>query len=81
MNVIATNQTTWRVFISPVDIQSAVYSSAIERSIRRVRYGDSLAASGEGGRQDELIASGLSEILGVDYDFVLKKTAMAGRRD
>lgn len=81
MNVIATNQTMWRVFISPVDIQSAVYSSAIERAIHRVRYGDDASEAVASGRQDELIASGLSEILGVDYDFVLKKTTLTGRRD
>ena len=80
-NVLATNQTTWRVFISPVDIQSAMYSSAIERAICRVRYGETLAVSAEGDRQDELIADGLSEILGVDREFILKKAAMRGRRD
>ena len=81
MNIIATNQTTWRVFISPVDIQSAVYSSAIERAIHRVRYGDTAKEAAASDRQDELIASGLSEILGVEYDFVLKKAGMSGRRD
>ncbi len=81
MNVIATNQTTWRVFISPVDIQTAVYSSAIERAIYRVRYGETLAVSAKGNRQDELIADGLSEILGVDRESILKKAAKAGRRD
>ncbi|MBQ5389277.1 MAG: hypothetical protein IIU58_00025, partial [Clostridia bacterium] len=81
MNVIATNQTTWRVFISPVDIQSAVYSSAIERAIYRVRYGESFSVSAKGDRQDELIADGLAEILGVDRAFILAKTAKAGRRD
>lgn len=80
-NVIAANQTTWRVFISPVDIQSAMYSSAIERAIYRVRYGETLAVSALGDRQDELIADGLSEILGIDRDFILKKAAMSGRRD
>ena len=81
MNVIATSQTTWRVFISPVDIQTAVYSSAIERAIYRVRYGETLAVSAKGDRQDELIADGLAEILGVDREFILAKTAKAGRRD
>ncbi len=81
MNVLAANQTTWRVFISPVDIQSAVYTSVIDRALYRVRYGESLTVSKDGNRQDEIIASGLSEILGVDYEFVLKKAAMAGRRD
>lgn len=81
MNVIATNQTTWRVFISPVDIQSAMYSSAAERAVYRFRNDGSLTALVEGDRQDEIIADGLAEILGVDRDFVLQKAAMSGRRD
>ena len=80
-NVIATNQTTWRVFISPLDIQNAMHSSAIERAIYRVRYGETLAVSLVGERQDELIASGLSEILDVDADLILEKAAKIGRRD
>ncbi len=80
-NVIATNQTTWRVFISPLDIQNAMHSSAISRAINRVRYGETLAASVEGERRDELIADGLSEILGVDRELILEKAAKIGRRD
>ena len=80
-NVIATNQTTWRVFISPLDIQNAMHSSAIERAIYRVRYGETLAVSLVGERQDELIANGLSEILDVDADLILEKAAKVGRRD
>ena len=81
MNVLAANQTTWRVFISPVDIQTAVYSSAIERAIYRVRYGEIMSVSAKGDRQDELIADGLSQILHVDRETILAKTAKAGRRD
>lgn len=81
MNVLASNQTTWRVFISPVDIQTAVYSSAIERAIYRVRYGEIMSVSAKGDRQDELIADGLSQILHVDRETILAKTAKAGRRD
>ena len=81
MNVIASNVTTWRVFISPVDIQSAEYSSAVERAIYSLRYTDGVEVSAVGGSQSELIADGLSEILGVDRDLVLKKAAMRGRRD
>ena len=81
MNVLAANQTTWRVFLSPVDIQTAVYSSAIERAIYRVRYGEIMSVSAKGDRQDELIADGLSQILHVDRETILAKTAKAGRRD
>ncbi len=80
-NVIAANQTTWRVFISPLDIQNAMHSSAIERAINRVRYGETLAVNVIGERQDELVANGLSEILGVDRELILEKAAKIGRRD
>ena len=81
MNVIASNQTTWRVFISPTDIQSAMYSSAIENVFARIRYGESKEAAASGMRQDQLIANGLAEILGVDPDMVLTKAAKHFRRD
>ena len=81
MNVIATNQTTWRVFISPVDIQSAEYSSAVERAISALRYSGGVDAYASYNTQGELIANGLSEILGVDKNMVLEKTAKIGRRD
>ena len=80
-NVIAANQTTWRVFISPLDIQNAMHSSAISRAISRVRYGKTLSASVDGERRDELIADGLSEILDVSRELILEKTAKIGRRD
>ena len=80
-NMIATNQTTWRVFISPLDIQSTMYSSAIENAILRTRYGETLTASVAGERQDELIAKGLADILGVEEAFVLEKAAKINRRD
>ncbi len=81
MNVIATNQTTWRVFISPVDIQSAEYSSAVERAVCSLRYVDGADMQVSSSTQGELIADGLSSILGVDKDTVLAKAAKAGRRD
>ena len=81
MKVIATNQTTWRVFISPVDIQSAEYLSAVERAVCSLRYVDGVEYKPSGSTQGELIADGLSEILGVDREMVLQKAAKAKRRD
>ena len=75
MNVIAANQTTWRVFISPADIQSAEYLSAVERAVCSLRYTDEFAAATLSGTQNELIANGLSSILGVDREVILEKTA------
>ncbi len=81
MNLLATSKTAWRVFISPVDIQSAKYSSAAQNIFYRMRYGMSKDTAAIGMAQDELIAKGLSKILGVDYDIIMKKAAMKGRRD
>ncbi|MBR4881304.1 MAG: stage V sporulation protein D, partial [Clostridia bacterium] len=52
---LATNETTWRIFISPRDI--------------------------EDNKQATLIASRLSEILGVDYNEIMTKAAKTGRAD
>ena len=60
-NLLATNITTWRVYISPVDIAVAKRRSA--------------------GNQDERIASGLSEILGLPYEDIYKKTQRSYRLD
>ncbi len=57
--ILATNVSTYRVFISPSSIAS-VQTEANE--------------NGENIRYDELIAEQLSSILGVDYEFVLKQT-------
>lgn len=81
MTLLATNKTAWRVFISPVDIQSAKYKSAVRDVFYRVRHGMSADIAAQGLPQDQLIARGLSSILGVDYDLIMKKAAMKGRRD
>ena len=81
MNVIATNQTTWRVFISPVDIQDAEYSSAVERAVSSLRYSDGVDTYVSANTQGELIADGLSSILGVDRETILEKASKKGRRD
>lgn len=81
MNLLATNTTAYRVFISPADIQSTTYTKYIEKCINRVRYGNTVKETEAGKREDEIIAEGLSAILGVDYDVVLEKTTKKGRRD
>ena len=81
MNVIATNQTTWRVFISPVDIQDAEYSSAVERAVSSLRYSDGVDTYVAANTQGQLIADGLSSILGVDRETILEKASKKGRRD
>ncbi len=79
--LLATNKTVWRVFISPVDIQTTTNVNAIERAIYRVRYGQSVQTAASGKTQDVIIAEGLSKILGIDYDTIIEKAAKKGRLD
>ncbi len=81
MNLLATNTTAYRIFISPKDIQHTTYTNLIEKSLNRVRYGNSVNAAASSKREDEIIAEGLSAILGVDYDTIIEKTAKKNRRD
>ena len=53
-NLLATTETAYRIYISPVDIRQAMKKS--------------------GGNEDERIAAGLAELLGMEYDTVYKKT-------
>lgn len=55
MNALATNVTSWRVYLSPVDVKD--------------------------GEEAERIARGLSEILGVKYETVLKGAENSATRD
>lgn len=81
MNLLATNTTAYRIFISPADIQSTTYTNFISKCINRIRYGDSVSEVDAGKREDEIIAEGLSSILGVDYETIMEKAAKKGRRD
>ncbi len=57
--ILATNISTYRVFISPSSIRSA--QTELDETGQDIRF-------------DELIARELSEVLDVTYDFVLKQT-------
>ncbi len=81
MNLLATNTTAYRIFISPKDIQHTTYTNLIEKCINRVRYGNTVSSAEGSRREDELIAQGLSSILGVDYDLIMEKIAKKNRRD
>lgn len=60
-NLLATNRTVWRIYISPIDIQKAKKKS--------------------GTPYDEVIAKGLSEILGESYDKILEKARKSAYLD
>ncbi len=64
--LLATNITTYRVFISPSSIAKAQSNLAQSESTIQL---------------DKLIAENLSEILNVTYDFVLKQTTYTGYLD
>lgn len=64
--LLATNITTYRIFISPSSIAKA--QSNLEQSESTIRL-------------DRLIAENLSEMLDVSYDFVLKQTTYTGYLD
>ena len=81
MNLLATNTTAYRIFISPADIQSTTYTNYISKCINRIRYGNTVSEVYAGKKEDEIIAEGLSAILGVEYDSVVEKIAKKNRRD
>lgn len=81
MNLLATNTTSYRVFISPKDIQYTMYTGVIKKCFNRVRYGSTVSEATSSKREDEVIAEGLSSILGVDYDLIMEKAAKKNRRD
>ena len=72
--VLATNITAYRVFISPRAIKSAENRTRLDGVIFKQRYGMSTAEVESGLTHTQFIANGLSKILGVDYEDVLKQT-------
>ena len=60
-NVLASTETLWRVFLSPVDIKEASEDHGVQYA--------------------ELIASGLSNILGYSYQTILSKAKQSGSID
>lgn len=81
MNLLATNITTWRVFISPKDIQSAGQKKKVIAGYTATLRDNGLLNSAESQSQDVLIAQGLSRILGVSEETILAKAAKKNRLD
>lgn len=78
-NILATNASNYLVIISPQDIIDAMAEST-ETGDTVYTWTSSAGQSYSGLKMNEFIAKSLSEILGVDYDFVIKKAAIKGRR-
>ena len=79
-NVLATNVSTYTVIISPQDIIDACKPDKKTGEIKYFDYTDFSGRVHTGEKMDEMIAVELSELLGVDRDFVLEKSALEGRR-
>ncbi|MCI8387316.1 MAG: PASTA domain-containing protein [Clostridiales bacterium] len=81
MNLLATNTTVYRVFISPYDIAGGkeAFADIDDDAIEAV-----MAMKAEEMPQNEyaiLIANKCAELLGVDYDTVMEKAQKVRRRD
>lgn len=72
--LIATNITAYRVFISPRAISSAEKRTKLDGVLFKKRFGMSAAEVESGLTHTEFVAKGLSQILDVDYEDVLKQT-------
>lgn len=81
MNILASSATTWRVFISPKDINDAQNKNLVTSIFDFDWRDDGALNVSSSEKQSELIARGLSQILGVDYDTVYQKTQKKNRRD
>ena len=81
MNLLATNTTVYRVFISPYDIAGGdeVFNEIADEDIDVVMA--SMAAEVTTNSKAVIIADKCAELLGVDYDMVMEKAAKIGRRD
>jgi len=80
-NLLATNVTVYRVFISPKDIQAAMQ----EPTEDNIKLREAYTAANMPGRatftQAEMISHALSQYLNVSYDEVMEKAAKANRLD
>ena len=72
--LLATNITAYRVFISPRAIKSTEKRTKLDGAIFKKRFGMSTSETDSGLTPTEFVAKGLSQILGVDYEFALEQT-------
>ena len=78
--VLATNISTYTVIISPQDIIDGCEPSEDGSAAPLYDYVDDGGKAHSGEKLNEMIATRLSGILGVDKSFVLEKAALKGRR-
>lgn len=81
--ILATNVSTYTVIISPQDIIDACVlddNAKPEDTVAVFEYTSPNGKEHSGEKMNVMIATELSELLGVDYDFVMEKAALKGRR-
>lgn len=76
-SILAANSSNYLIFISPQDIIDAMEDT---ENSTVYTWTDSSGADKKGLRMNELIAEGLSEILGIEKSEILEKAAKDGRR-
>jgi stage V sporulation protein D (sporulation-specific penicillin-binding protein) len=79
--IMATNVTSYRVFISPRGIAQAENRTSIDSFFFKDRYGISEEEKASGLTHTEFVAEGLSKILEVDYAHVLEQTTYTSYLD
>ncbi len=79
-NILAANGTNYLIFISPQDIIDAMEADKKADEPPTYKWTDENGKTYENRDMDEVIAKALSEILDVEYDFVMEKSALEGRR-
>ena len=78
--VLATNVSTYTVIISPQDIIDAMEPKDDGSAAPVFDYVDETGKTHTGEKMNEMIATKLSQLLGVEKSFVLEKAALKGRR-
>ncbi len=80
-NLLVTNTTVYRIFISPYDIAGGddVFDEVADEELDM--FMSVLSSQMPQSTDAQLVASELSEILGVDYDTIMEKIKKVGRRD
>lgn len=79
--IIATNVTSYRVFISPRGIHAAEDRNSLDTFFFKSRFDISEAEIESGLTHTEFIAKNLSKILDVDYEYVMKQTTYTSYLD
>lgn len=79
-NILATNVSNYLVILSPQDIIDCVDPAEADEAVATFNWTDKSGKTYNGIKMNELIARELSDLLDVEYDYVMEKAAKKGRR-